>query len=74
MTLQVEIITLCKNTGSIVRRFVATNKEKVVNNVNTFLKENLSSVSKNVFVAPGIPEKKLRKVRISRSFLPKLTR
>jgi hypothetical protein len=33
-----------------------------VSNVNTFLKENLSSVSKNVFVAPGIPEKKLNNV------------
>ena len=28
-------------------------------NINTFLKENLPSVSKNVFIAPGIPEKKL---------------
>ncbi|MCR3709471.1 hypothetical protein M8448_08120 [Citrobacter freundii] len=62
-----------------------------MSNVNTFLKENLPSVSKNIFVAPGIPEKKLNnvakafnvadnlnavlgKVRISRSFLPKLTR
>ncbi|MCK4228115.1 hypothetical protein ACNPM1_06965 [Enterobacter pseudoroggenkampii] len=33
-----------------------------MNNVNTFLKENLPSVSKNVFVAPGIPEKKLNNV------------
>lgn len=33
-----------------------------MSNVNTFLKENLSSVSKNVFVAPGIPEKKLNNV------------
>ncbi|ABO24892.1 hypothetical protein SHLO109777_06960 [Shewanella loihica] len=27
--------------------------------INTFIKENIGSVSKNVFVAPGIPEKKL---------------
>ncbi|VEB95980.1 Uncharacterised protein [Cedecea lapagei] len=33
-----------------------------MNNVNTFLKENLPLVSKNVFVAPGIPEKKLNNV------------
>lgn len=33
-----------------------------MSNVNTFLKENLPSVSKNIFVAPGIPEKKLNNV------------
>lgn len=31
-------------------------------NINTYLKENLASVSKNVFVAPDIPEKKLNNV------------
>ncbi len=31
-------------------------------NINTYLKENLASVSKNVFIAPDIPEKKLNNV------------
>lgn len=33
-----------------------------MHNINTYLKENLPSVSKNVFIAPDIPEKKLNNV------------
>ncbi|SQB29509.1 Uncharacterised protein [Citrobacter koseri] len=33
-----------------------------MHNINVYLKENLASVSKNVFIAPDIPEKKLNNV------------